>query len=287
MDPGLQFDRAEFSTGAGAGAACQACQQRLAGSYFQLHGKLLCARCAEGVRQFAMGRGSRFGRFLTAALFGLGAAVAGAAIYWGVLEWLHINAALITILIGFMVGKAVRKGSGGRGGWRYQLLAIFLTYSAIALAYAPALVTAVRDRAVHPHPHAQAAAARANDSLPDSAVGLDTASAKKPAAIEPAASSADSSKPKSKLLQGLPAPLRPVVAVAVLLAICYAMPVAARFPDILNLLIIFFGLMQAWRLNVALKMEMSGPHPLSPGFSGQSAGLTVTGDLQPPASPSA
>jgi hypothetical protein len=27
-----------------------------------------------------------------------------------------------------LVGGAVRKGSSGRGGWHYQLLAMFLTY---------------------------------------------------------------------------------------------------------------------------------------------------------------
>src|SRR5258708_7153139 len=39
---------------------------------------------------------------------------------------------LVTVFTGLFVGVAVRKGSKGRGGWRYQALAMFLTYCAIA-----------------------------------------------------------------------------------------------------------------------------------------------------------
>ena len=41
---------------------------------------------------------------------------------------------IVAIGIGYLVGKAVRKGAGGFGGTRYQVLAVFLTYAAIALA---------------------------------------------------------------------------------------------------------------------------------------------------------
>ncbi len=33
---------------------------------------------------------------------------------------------LIAVLVGLAVGIAVRKGSSGRGGWRYQVLAMFV-----------------------------------------------------------------------------------------------------------------------------------------------------------------
>ena len=47
----------------------------------------------------------------------------------------------------FMVGGAVHKGSEGRGGWLYQLLAIFFTYSAICASYAGVhLVPAIMER---------------------------------------------------------------------------------------------------------------------------------------------
>jgi hypothetical protein len=43
---------------------------------------------------------------------------------------------LIAILVGFMVGGAVRAGSDRRGGVGYQLLAVLLTYLCISLSYA-------------------------------------------------------------------------------------------------------------------------------------------------------
>src|SRR5262245_41350669 len=36
-----------------------------------------------------------------------------------------------------MVGYSVRKGAGGRGGRRFQILAAVLTYCAVGLAYTP------------------------------------------------------------------------------------------------------------------------------------------------------
>jgi hypothetical protein len=41
-----------------------------------------------------------------------------------------------------MVGRAVRRGSGGRGGRGYQVLAVFLTYTAIVASY---LASALRE----------------------------------------------------------------------------------------------------------------------------------------------
>src|SRR5262249_54054491 len=80
-------------------------------------------------------------RFTKAGLFGLAAAVAGAVITYLVAALFHISAAIIAILVGYMVGKAVRKGSDLRGGLKYQLLAVFLTDSAVAWSYLPLIVT--------------------------------------------------------------------------------------------------------------------------------------------------
>ncbi len=220
-----------------------------------------CARCADGLRQFAAGKGSPARRFLGAALLGLGAAVAGAAIYWAVLEFVHINAALVTILIGFMVGKCVHFGSGGRGGWRYQLLAIFLTYTAITFAYVPAMAGAVREHATldskTPKTTAKAAERPAESAPAIEQTGSETPDAvPAPSIPVPPVVSAPATLDKS------PKPLELVIGLAVLVGLAYAAPVAVGFPDILNLLIIFFGLSQAWRLNKPLKLAISGPYPL-------------------------
>ena len=46
--------------------------------------------------------------------------------------------------IGWFVGAAVRRGSGARGGWLYQALAIVLVYVAIASTYVPYVLEGVR-----------------------------------------------------------------------------------------------------------------------------------------------
>ncbi|HTQ06106.1 MAG TPA: hypothetical protein VMI54_19725 [Polyangiaceae bacterium] len=54
---------------------------------------------------------------------------------------------IVAILVGVVVGAAVRHGAGGSGGRRYQELAVFLTYSAIALANIPPILAEIAARA--------------------------------------------------------------------------------------------------------------------------------------------
>ena len=76
-------------------------------------------------------------RFARAAAFGSVAAIAGATLYYAVIAITNFEIGLVAIVIGFMVGFAVMKGTGGYGSRRYQLLAVFLTYFAVGLAYLP------------------------------------------------------------------------------------------------------------------------------------------------------
>ncbi len=46
---------------------------------------------------------------------------------------------IIAIAVGFLVGRAVRWATGGRGGVIYQVLAVCLTYAAIAFSWVPFL----------------------------------------------------------------------------------------------------------------------------------------------------
>ena len=132
----LQFERAEYATPAGA-TTCVACKNAVSGTYYEVNGKVLCPRCRDAVEAHRRG-GSGIARFARAALFGVAAAIAGFLIYYGVMKLAHMEIGLISILVGFMVGVAVRNGSRHRGGWPYQLLALVLTYSAIAASYSAA-----------------------------------------------------------------------------------------------------------------------------------------------------
>lgn len=128
MDTEIQFDRVERPIGA---SACTSCRSALLGSYFQANGQVLCERCADAIRKLFVSSEGGFVRFLKAAVFGFGGGLAGAAVYTAVLALTHINAALITILIGFLVGKMVRQGSENRGGIGYQIMAVLITYGMI------------------------------------------------------------------------------------------------------------------------------------------------------------
>lgn len=133
---GLQFDRAEPTAPAAARPSCIGCQKPIEDFYFALNGKVVCSSCRQGVERELAAESAAL-RLLKAALFGLLAAVPGAVLYYAVFKWQGSEYAIISILIGYLVGRAVRKGSGNRGGWAFQGLAMAITYAAIVSCYMP------------------------------------------------------------------------------------------------------------------------------------------------------
>jgi hypothetical protein len=75
-----------------------------------------------------------------AVVFGAGAAVVGAAGYCGFVKMTGIEWALITAFVGLGVGMAVRIGSRGHGGRKFQGVAVALTYLAMSGAYMPFII---------------------------------------------------------------------------------------------------------------------------------------------------
>lgn len=134
MSEDLQFDKAEFDTP--TAAVCGSCGQRLTESYYQAGARAVCTKCGERFREFASKAGVGPQSVILALIFGGGAAIAGGAVYGAIMAYAHYQLAIISIGVGIIVGKAVRKGSGGVGGIFYQCLAVALTYAAIAGAYA-------------------------------------------------------------------------------------------------------------------------------------------------------
>jgi hypothetical protein len=137
----LQFDRVETSAGGGAaqatpGVRCAVCGKDVGDRYYNANGKPICENCRDVVLSATVTPRSP-GLLAVATLFGLGAAIAGAAIYYAVIAIANLEIGIVAILIGYMVGWAVRRGAGGRGGRRFQIVAVVLTYWAVGLAYAP------------------------------------------------------------------------------------------------------------------------------------------------------
>jgi len=78
-------------------------------------------------------REERSGAVLTAALAGLGAAVAG-GIAWGlIVKWTDYEIGFAAWGIGFIVGTAVAFGAQGKRGTPFQLLAVGLALAGIVL----------------------------------------------------------------------------------------------------------------------------------------------------------
>jgi hypothetical protein len=129
----LQFDRAEPREPA-AGLSCAGCAKSIADVYFEIGGKTFCEPCRQAA-QAALEGGSGLGRLFRACLLGGLAAAVGALLYFGVAALFDLQLGLVSVVIGLLVGSAVRKGSDGRGGAGYRLLAVAITYLSISAAY--------------------------------------------------------------------------------------------------------------------------------------------------------
>jgi hypothetical protein len=130
----LQWDRAEFS--GPAVATCASCSQPLRDAYYEAHGRHLCPACGERLRA-SLADSSGPAPMLRSVAAGLAAAAAGAVLYYAIFRFTGYEFGLIAIVVGVAVGKAVSWGSDHRGGWRYQALAMLLTYVAIVSSYLP------------------------------------------------------------------------------------------------------------------------------------------------------
>ena len=140
----LDFLKAQPAAGssmsAGTARNCQICRQPIASQYFAVQGKLICPSCRDRLVNLPTGIAPL--QFLRATLLGLGAGLVGTVIWFAIRRAANLEIGWIALLVGFMVGKAVRIGSGNRGGRVYQILAVVLTYICIEANYFPDIVEA-------------------------------------------------------------------------------------------------------------------------------------------------
>ncbi|MCO5171642.1 MAG: hypothetical protein M9894_35515 [Planctomycetes bacterium] len=151
-DDGLQFDKAEYAgDGAAApqaGPACGFCGAPLVTTYHAVADRAACGACREQVVEALTG-GSPGLRFARAVALGLLASALGAALYFGVAAVTGYELGLVAIVVGLMVGWAVRKGSDGRGGWVYQGLAVVLAYLTVVSTYVPTIAKVIEFSSRH------------------------------------------------------------------------------------------------------------------------------------------
>jgi hypothetical protein len=247
-DDDLQFDQAEYAANVPAAVRCGTCEQEINDEYYEINGHTICDGCRKHISARFQG-GSKLGRFFRAALYGSGAGVAGFAIYFGVMKVTGIQMSLISILVGFMVGKAVWKGSQGRGGWVYQLLAVFLTYTAIGASYSaihiPEFIKNARDANEKPADVPGRKAVRTPDKKAAGAPGVKAA--------QPAPPQAPVKLSAGKLFLAL------ALLALFLVVATYALPIAAGIESPMVLLIVGFALWEAWKFNVRRPVVFNGP----------------------------
>ena len=133
-DSGPQFGTAEYGGQPGA-ERCKTCNQLLGARYYRVNGVLTCEGCGEKVKR--EGPQDTHAAFVRALLFGAVGALIGLAIYstFTIITGLIIG--YVSLAVGYIVGKAIMKGSRGIGGRRYQVAAVIFTYMAVSLSAIP------------------------------------------------------------------------------------------------------------------------------------------------------
>jgi hypothetical protein len=239
-NPTPQFATAEY---AGSGDVCKSCNQPISGSYFRVNGSLACERCTTQLQnQIPKDNHAAFVRALS---FGIGAAILGLIGYAAFSIITGIQIGYISLAVGWLVGKAMRTGSRGVGGLRYQIAAALFTYAAVSMAAIPIYFSQIsKDKATKP-PQAKTAPANpgaaANDAETD-----DSASS------SGGATPARTAKPKMNRLAAL----------GLLALIGLASPfleLQDPFHGAIGLIILFVGIRFAWQQTGAPKIDIVGP----------------------------
>ncbi|MGH1340840.1 MAG: hypothetical protein ACRBN8_04780 [Nannocystales bacterium] len=249
----LQFDHAEAASEAPSTPSptdhsawddvfleCDSCSTRLSQAYYAVGDTALCGSCKDELVTTVEAR-TQPARFVRALAYGVPTAMLGSAIYYAILAVTDYEIGLVSILIGFMVGAAVRAASGPGGGKRYQFLAAGLTYCAIVTTYVPFVIEGIEEAQQEEMEMDVAAADISAAESTDAAVAPPDASAEPTPEVPPSA---------SELL----------LAFVFVFGVAFVAPFLAGLENIMGILIIGFGVYQAWKMNKHLEFEITGPH---------------------------
>jgi hypothetical protein len=246
-----QFATAEYAS---TGDRCKSCNQPISGSYYRINGALACERCTTQL-QSQIPKDSH-AAFVRAILFGVGAGVLGLILYATFAISTGIVIGYVSLAVGWLVGKAMRKGSNGVGGRRYQIAAAALTYAAVSMAAIPIALWQMKD-----HKPPQPAHVRSAPVSPQTSAAEQNSDAS--AAPSEDSESSSTTKPKMAFFSALGA----------LALIGLASPfleLTDPFHGAIGLIILFVGMRFAWQQTAAAKLDILGPfytRPESPAPS--------------------
>jgi hypothetical protein len=139
------FEKAEYGTGSSlVPEQCIRCQQKLTDQFYMLNGQPLCELCAHAAILAPAEGGDA--AFLQSMFLGVSAAVLGSILYAAVEIGTGWTIGYVALAVGWLVGKGMKRGSGGRGGRRYQIAAVALTYCSVSCANLIVVLYALRGR---------------------------------------------------------------------------------------------------------------------------------------------
>ncbi len=258
----IQFEQAEFPAETSVVqehvTRCNACTAAIPDVYFEAGGKVVCAPCRDKIEAL-FHQGSRLGRGIKAIVFGTIGAALGAILYYAIMRITGLNIGLVAVVVGLMVGRAVKAASGNRGGRFYQLLAVFLTYSAIVGMYVPEMLDVLRKG---PGQNAPAQVADADGKPAPAPARAPLEQAKLEAGKKDRAPAAQPAVQPAQAPQERPNLGLVLLALGVLIGFTYAIPVLVAFQAPISGLIFGFALWEAWKINRRVQLAFNGPFRL-------------------------
>ncbi|MFN8651925.1 MAG: hypothetical protein U0133_08510 [Gemmatimonadales bacterium] len=251
----------DFSAPAAAAStqSCVNCKQPIAGQYWTVNDALLCDSCKGALdrgQQVSTGITARTGRFARAALYGVGGMLAGATVWYAVAKLADLQIGLIAILLGWLVGKGVFAGSGNRGGRRYQVLAVVLTYMGIGLAFVPFAVEEMMKKETPAEITRSAAPAASKPAGQLTSAELEAEGARLDSIVAAGDSAAKAKAEEPGLLKSF------AIMFGLAIAGIFTLPILTIFGggfSIMSLIIYAIALMQAWKNAQAVKLPVQGP----------------------------
>jgi len=115
---------------------CKGCGQPIMGSYYRVGSNLACPSCADRLKREVPQ--DSHDAFVRALVFGVAAAIVALILYATLTILLEgVQIGYMSLGVGWLVAKAMMKGSNGIGGRRYQIVAAALTYAVVSMAIIP------------------------------------------------------------------------------------------------------------------------------------------------------
>jgi len=232
-----QFGTAEYASTAGVNR-CKSCQQELTAAYFRINGMLACEKCTRQLE--AQTPKDTHSAYVRGILFGLGGAIVGLILYsaFGILTGIEIG--YVALAVGWLVGTAIKKGSNGVGGRRYQIAAVALTYAAVSLSAIPIGISYIMKNkkpasASSAHSSSEGSATNPSAASPDGSA-TDDQPRRQPGSLASVAG--------ALLFAGLASPF---------------LELQEGLPGIMGLVIIFVGMNIAWKMTGAPPLQILGP----------------------------